>query len=452
MIGNQPTSNHHNRRGAKKFQHFVRDPNHYFDVTSHQRPKDRRVSIEELHFPNPIFLHEIYNYGRRQPVGRKNPPVHTNVRLSLQKRSHKQKDKQSKSRVQICRGHFSSPKKNHTKMEDEPASKNLNLSFYPSEPEIIPFSGEKLSKGAEDWSLCLVGYSVGRRPFYEALQEAIKKTWPLKGSIQILSLSEGFFLFRFSCFEDYDSVWSRGVWFILGRPFILQQWHPKFKLKRENLTSVPILIKIHDLPLACWNSEDPSLISVDAPMAPPPRGRSISRKPRVRHSKATNQNPSHDPAPVNPPGPSLHQDTTTTTNAAGLTLHFQPHSPTYHNSQHITLGHSELPPPIVGKPSVETATSVPIPNLNSPTEETSSSSSDVPSLADPPQPGFTSPNKFDLLLEQDISTNMTCPTDVSDVVKNVTAQASTNPPTNSGVPKKPTRACFVVLHPLLHPL
>ncbi|XP_020687148.1 uncharacterized protein LOC110102962 [Dendrobium catenatum] len=141
------------------------------------------------------------------------------------------------------------------------ASKVLCLSHFPQEPEIVPFSEEKLTKGGEDWNLCLVGYSIGRRPFYEALLGAIKKTWSLKGSVQLLSLSDGFFLLRFSCSEDYEMVWSRGVWFLLGRPFVLQKWHPKFKPQRENFTSVPIWVKIHDLPLACWNSEGISRIA-----------------------------------------------------------------------------------------------------------------------------------------------------------------------------------------------
>ncbi|KAI0504773.1 hypothetical protein KFK09_015726 [Dendrobium nobile] len=147
--------------------------------------------------------------------------------------------------------------------------KVLNLSHFPSESEIVPFSEEKLSKGGEDWSFCLVGYSIGRRPYYEALLGAIKKTWQLKGSVQLLSLSEGFFLLRFSCVEDYDMVWSRGVWFLLGRPFVLQKWHTKFKPKRENFDSVPIWVKIHDLPLACWNSEGISRIAskIGVPLA-----------------------------------------------------------------------------------------------------------------------------------------------------------------------------------------
>ncbi|PKU69397.1 uncharacterized protein LOC110112516 [Dendrobium catenatum] len=149
------------------------------------------------------------------------------------------------------------------------APKALNLSHFPDEPEIVPFSNDSLSKGGEDWSLCLVGYSIGRRPFYEALQGAIKKTWSLKGSVQLLSLNDGFFLISFSCTEDYDMVWSWGVWFLLGRPFILQKWHPKFKPIRDNFASVPIWVKIHDLPLACWNLEGISRIAskISIPLA-----------------------------------------------------------------------------------------------------------------------------------------------------------------------------------------
>ncbi|XP_028553650.1 uncharacterized protein LOC110096650 [Dendrobium catenatum] len=149
------------------------------------------------------------------------------------------------------------------------ASKVFNFLHHPSEPDIIPFSSEKLAKGGDDWRLCLVGYSIGRRPFYEALLGAINKTWNLKGSLQLLSLSDGFFLFRFSCVEDYDMAWSKGVWFLLGKPFVLQKWHPKFKPKRENFATVPIWVKIHDLPLACWNSEGISRIAskIGVPLA-----------------------------------------------------------------------------------------------------------------------------------------------------------------------------------------
>ncbi|PKU62139.1 RNA exonuclease 1 [Dendrobium catenatum] len=147
--------------------------------------------------------------------------------------------------------------------------KAFSFSHFPSEPEVIPFSGDKLQQGGEDWKLCLVGYSIGRRPYYEALLGAIKKTWSLKGSVQLLSLNDGFFLFKFSCNDDYEMVWTRGVWFLLGKPFVLQKWHPKFTPTKEDFTSVPIWVKIHDLTLACWNSEGISRIAskIGVPLA-----------------------------------------------------------------------------------------------------------------------------------------------------------------------------------------
>ncbi|PKU82152.1 hypothetical protein MA16_Dca004170 [Dendrobium catenatum] len=77
--------------------------------------------------------------------------------------------------------------------QTSPTSKSFSFSHHPLEPEVIPFSSEKLVSGSKDWSLCLVGYSIGRRPFYEALLGAINKTWSLKGSLKLHSLSDGFF-------------------------------------------------------------------------------------------------------------------------------------------------------------------------------------------------------------------------------------------------------------------
>ncbi|KAI0507243.1 hypothetical protein KFK09_013365 [Dendrobium nobile] len=79
--------------------------------------------------------------------------------------------------------------------------------------------------------------------------------------MQLLSLSDGFFLLHFTTTEDYEKAWIKEVWFFLGRPFLLQKWSPKSCPKRENLTSIPNWVKIHYLPLVCWNSEGISRIA-----------------------------------------------------------------------------------------------------------------------------------------------------------------------------------------------
>ncbi|XP_028547904.1 uncharacterized protein LOC110098388 [Dendrobium catenatum] len=117
----------------------------------------------------------------------------------------------------------------------------------------VPFSAADLDLGVPDWKHTLVGYSVGPRPTYLSLQSAIRKVWSLKGAVELLSLNDGFFLFKFASPEDFETVWTGGPWFLFGRPFILQQWTPKFKPRLEECNSIPIWIKIVDLPLAVWN-------------------------------------------------------------------------------------------------------------------------------------------------------------------------------------------------------
>ncbi|XP_020681197.1 rab-like protein 6 [Dendrobium catenatum] len=90
------------------------------------------------------------------------------------------------------------------------------MSFVSPSPK-LSFKGDDLSEHSSIWSLALVGYSLGQRPYYERLLSAMKKLWVLK-----------------------------------GKPFILQRWSPKFKHVRDEAASIMIWVKIVDLPLDLW--------------------------------------------------------------------------------------------------------------------------------------------------------------------------------------------------------
>ncbi|KAI0524447.1 hypothetical protein KFK09_003817 [Dendrobium nobile] len=107
------------------------------------------------------------------------------------------------------------------------------ISHFPTQNTTTHFTAAQFNAGSPKWALSLVGYSIGRCPYYEALLITIKKTWSLKGSLTLLTLDEGFFLLKFNNREDYDMAWSGGPWFFLGKPFILQKWTPDFVPKRE---------------------------------------------------------------------------------------------------------------------------------------------------------------------------------------------------------------------------
>ncbi|KAI0494690.1 hypothetical protein KFK09_024833 [Dendrobium nobile] len=150
-----------------------------------------------------------------------------------------------------------------------PASEEFTVSTIQTPDEPIDFPTADIADAVEELNLSLVGYSLGKRPFYESLLNAAKKLWALKGNIKLISLSDGFFLFKFSCREDFEMVWNKGAWFIFGKPFIFRKWTSHFSPKREEFTTVPIWFKIHDLPLCCWTPVGISKIAtkIGAPVA-----------------------------------------------------------------------------------------------------------------------------------------------------------------------------------------
>ncbi|KAI0491987.1 hypothetical protein KFK09_026250 [Dendrobium nobile] len=134
------------------------------------------------------------------------------------------------------------------------------VTFY-SPPQKLSFKADDLHEGKNIWTSALIGYSLGPRPYYERLLKAMQRLWTLKGSMTLLSLADGFFLLKFSTEEDLEMVLSSGPWFLLGKPFILQRWSPKFKPKRDESAPIPIWIKIVDFPLALWTPTGISKIS-----------------------------------------------------------------------------------------------------------------------------------------------------------------------------------------------
>ncbi|XP_020698140.1 altered inheritance of mitochondria protein 3-like [Dendrobium catenatum] len=144
-----------------------------------------------------------------------------------------------------------------------PASKpnTFPVSFFSPGQKKLSFNVNDLCEGKSIWNNALIGYSLGPRPYYERLLKAMQKLWPLKGPMSLLSMADGFFLLKFSTSEDLESILSGGPWFLLGKPFILQRWSPKFKPKRDEAAPIPLWIKIVDFPHALWTTTGISRIA-----------------------------------------------------------------------------------------------------------------------------------------------------------------------------------------------
>ncbi|GJV95210.1 cytokinin dehydrogenase 3-like protein [Tanacetum coccineum] len=58
-----------------------------------------------------------------------------------------------------------------------------------------------------------------------------------------------------------DVVLENGPWFIRNNPFILKKWHPDENLLKEDVSSVPVWVKLHGVPVTAFSDDGLSTIA-----------------------------------------------------------------------------------------------------------------------------------------------------------------------------------------------
>ncbi|GJY60636.1 zinc knuckle CX2CX4HX4C containing protein [Tanacetum coccineum] len=73
--------------------------------------------------------------------------------------------------------------------------------------------------------------------------------------------SKGFFFFKFESQAGLEAVLEGGPWLICKAPIILKKWSTDTKLLKEELTRIPIWVKLHDVPLQVFKEDGIILIA-----------------------------------------------------------------------------------------------------------------------------------------------------------------------------------------------
>ncbi|GKF06101.1 zinc knuckle CX2CX4HX4C containing protein, partial [Tanacetum coccineum] len=95
----------------------------------------------------------------------------------------------------------------------------------------------------------LCGYFLGKRLAFPLVENYVKNTWAKFGIVKVMMHDNGFFYFKFSSKEGMDRVLEEGTWMIRSIPIILNVWTPNSNLTKEDITSVPIWVKLHNVPI-----------------------------------------------------------------------------------------------------------------------------------------------------------------------------------------------------------
>ncbi|GKB68750.1 zinc knuckle CX2CX4HX4C containing protein [Tanacetum coccineum] len=78
---------------------------------------------------------------------------------------------------------------------------------------------------------------------------------------RIMMNSKGFFFFQFKTSKGLEDVIENGPWMIRKSPIILKKWTMNTRLCKDELTRIPVWVKIHDVPIQVFSEDGLSIIA-----------------------------------------------------------------------------------------------------------------------------------------------------------------------------------------------
>ncbi|GKB82603.1 cytokinin dehydrogenase 3-like protein [Tanacetum coccineum] len=91
---------------------------------------------------------------------------------------------------------------------------------------------------------------------------AISKRFGKYGLVRSMFISStGLLSFQFSSMDGLDAMLENGLWFIRNNPLILKKWHPDENLLKKDVSTVPVWVKLHGVPVTAFSEDGLSAIT-----------------------------------------------------------------------------------------------------------------------------------------------------------------------------------------------
>ncbi|GJZ75422.1 zinc knuckle CX2CX4HX4C containing protein [Tanacetum coccineum] len=106
----------------------------------------------------------------------------------------------------------------------------------------------------------LYGYFIGKRMAFPVVDYYARNNWAKHGLKKIMMNSKGFFFFKFDSRAGLEAILEGGPWMIRNSPIILKKWSMDTRLLKEELTRIPIWVKLHDVPIQVFEEDEADLV------------------------------------------------------------------------------------------------------------------------------------------------------------------------------------------------
>ncbi|CAL5358386.1 unnamed protein product [Camellia sinensis] len=109
-------------------------------------------------------------------------------------------------------------------------------------------------KGFSHWDNALVGYFIDKRFSFHYVKTWAEKLW---GNLleDVVSIDNGFFIFKVKSEEAMDTILEDGPYYVGARLIVIKKWQPGLKLTKCEFSSVPLWVKLYNVPLELWSEE-----------------------------------------------------------------------------------------------------------------------------------------------------------------------------------------------------
>ncbi|GKB49578.1 putative reverse transcriptase domain-containing protein, partial [Tanacetum coccineum] len=105
-------------------------------------------------------------------------------------------------------------------------------------------------------------FFLGKRMAYLIVANYVRNTWGKYGLVRsMLNSSTGLFFFLFSSMDGLDVMLENGLWFICNNPFILKKWNPGVNLLKEDVSNIPVWVKLYGVSVTAFNEDGLSVIA-----------------------------------------------------------------------------------------------------------------------------------------------------------------------------------------------
>ncbi|GAV92488.1 DUF4283 domain-containing protein/zf-CCHC_4 domain-containing protein [Cephalotus follicularis] len=113
---------------------------------------------------------------------------------------------------------------------------------------------EVCAKGALQWEHTLVAFLVGKRLPAIKVKEVLHRKWGQVGTFSFHTVSNGVFLIKFENGHARDWVMDNGPWDIWGYHIALRKWTKDMPLRLEECKSIPVWVKLSNVPIHLWSN------------------------------------------------------------------------------------------------------------------------------------------------------------------------------------------------------